>query len=410
MNQFLKKKNLIFSLIAISLSAIFLIILLLPGNLWYKIFIFLNVPAGGFDLADAKSIVHYSEIYIEKGFVESNDVDFWNRKFNTINIIWKEMAIFFKFYKQTNFYIFIFISFFIYIFSFLKIASVNNKKLDFLIIIAFFFTTSSFYLIERGNFDLILFGFVTLLCFLKKSKYQLGIIVLLSFLKINLVYLFFVLIKNMKTFFYYSLLVIIILFINYKFILAGYTEVGNSASIIHYGISTIIKSILSFFIKIVNIDISKYGYYISGYFIITSFVIILLYFFKELKNVNIKIKEINLEFLFIEKLFLTGSFFYIFSFITFSSPDYKLVFLVLSLPYLLYKKLFFKIFIIFIIMNSCIFETYPLFQNIFNEEPRIYVDKYSIKYLTLGFVVHALKILIFILLLRESLNIYKKKL
>lgn len=59
-------------------------------------------------------------------------------------------------------------------------------------------------------------------------------------------------------------------------------------------------------------------------------------------------------------------------------------------------------------MNSCIFETYPLFQNIFNEEPRIYVDKYSIKYLTLGFVVHALKILIFILLLRESLNIYKK--
>jgi hypothetical protein len=243
---------------------------------------------------------------------------------------------------------------------------------------------------------------------LKKSKYQLGIIVLLSFLKINLVYLFFVLIKNMKTFFYYSLLVIIILFINYKFILAGYTEVGNSASIIHYGISTIIKSILSFFIKILNIDISKYGYYISGSFIITSFVIILLYFFKELKNVKIKIKEINLEFLFIEKLFLTGSFFYIFSFITFSSPDYKLVFLVLSLPYLLYKKLFFKIFIIFIIMNSCIFETYPLFQNIFNEEPRIYVDKYSIKYLTLGFVVHALKILIFILLLRESLNIYKK--
>ena len=61
-------------------------------------------------------------------------------------------------------------------------------------------------------------------------------------------------------------------------------------------------------------------------------------------------------------------------------------------------------------MNSCIFETYPLFQNIFNGEPRIYVDKYSIKYLTLGFVVHALKILIFILLLRESLNIYKKKL
>jgi len=139
MNFLYNKQNLIFLLIAFSLSSLFIVILLLPNNLWYKIFIFLNIPAGGLDLADAKSLVNYSQIYAEKGFVEVNSVDFWNRKFTGISIVWKEIAVFFKFYKPINFYIFIFVSFFIYIFSFLKIAFINNKRSDFLVIIFFFF-------------------------------------------------------------------------------------------------------------------------------------------------------------------------------------------------------------------------------------------------------------------------------
>jgi hypothetical protein len=136
--------------------------------------------------------------------------------------------------------------------------------------------------------------------------------------------------------------------------------------------------------------------------------LILFYLFlKELKKV--KIKNINLEFSLIEKLFLAGSFFYIFSFISFSAPDYKLVFLVLTLPYLFEKKYFFAILLIFLIMNSCIFETYPLFQNIFNGEPRIYTEKYSARYLVSGLIIHALKILTFILLLKKTLNIYREK-
>jgi hypothetical protein len=117
----------------------------------------------------------------------------------------------------------------------------------------------------------------------------------------------------------------------------------------------------------------------------------------------------NLEFSLIEKLFLTGSFFYIFSFISFSAPDYKLVFLVLTLPYFIKKKYFYEIFLIFLIMNSSIFETYPLFQNIFNGEPRIYTEKNSIKYLISGFIVHSFKILIFILLSKKTINLYKEK-
>lgn len=407
MNFLYNKQNLIFLLIAFSLSSLFIFILLLPNNLWYKIFIFLNIPAGGLDLADAKSLVNYSQIYVEKGFVEVNSVDFWNRKFTGISIVWKEIAVFFKFYKPINFYIFIFVSFFIYIFSFLKIAFINNKRLDFLVIIFFFFSTSSFYLIERGNFDLILFSLVTLLCFLKKKKYQLPVIFLLSFLKINLIYLFFILVRNFKTFVFYFLLATIILFINYKYIIAGYVEIGNSASITHYGLFTIIKSVLYFLYKINAFEVNKYTNIVGVSLLIFIFLIVSYFIIKELKK--IRKKNINLEFTLIERLFLTGSFFYIFSFISFSAPDYKLVFLVLALPYLLKKKCFLEIFLIFLIMNSCIFETYPLFQNIFDGEPRIYTDKHNTKYLLSGLIVHSLKILIFILISRETINLYKEK-
>jgi hypothetical protein len=407
MNFLYNKQNLIFLLIAFSLSSLFIVILLLPNNLWYKIFIFLNIPAGGLDLADAKSLVNYSQMYVEKGFVEVNSVDFWNRKFTGISIVWKEIAVFFKFYKPINFYIFIFVSFFIYIFSFLKIAFINNKRSDFLVIIFFFFSTSSFYLIERGNFDLILFSLVTLVCFLKKKKYQLPVIFLLSFLKINLIYLFFILVRNFKTFVYYFLLATIILFINYKYIIAGYVEIGNSASITHYGLFTIIKSALYLLYKINAFDVNKYTNIVGVSLLIFIFTIVSYFIIKELKK--IKIKNLNLEFTLIERLFLTGSLFYIFSFISFSAPDYKLVFLVLALPYLLEKKCFLEIFLIFLIMNSCFFETYPLFQNIFNGEVRIYTDKYNTKYLFLGLIVHSLKILIFVLISKETINLYKEK-
>lgn len=406
MLQLFRKENLIISLVTFSFSSLLMLILLSPNNLWIKLFIFLNIPTGGVDLADARSIVSYAEIFLEKGFVEDNAVDFWNRKFDSISFIWKNIAILFKFYKPINFYIFIYISFFIYIFSFLKIAYIGKKKLNFLFLF-FFLTTSSFYLIERGNFDLILFGLVTLLCFIKKKKYQLAIIILLTFLKINLIYLFFILVKNIKTFLKYFLVAIIILLINYKYVMTGYTEIGNSASVIHYGTFTIIKSILHLLNKIIFFEVNKYTNLVGILFLIIIFLILFYLFLKELKK--IKMKHINLEFSLIEKLFLAGSFFYIFSFISFSAPDYKLVFLVLTLPYLFEKKYFFVALLIFLIMNSCIFETYPLFQNIFSGEPRIYTEKYSVRYLVSGLIIHALKILTFILLFQKTLYIYRKK-
>jgi hypothetical protein len=406
MIQLFRKENLIISLVAFSFSSLLMIILLSPNYLWLKLFIFLNIPVGGLDLADARSIVSYAEIFLAKGFVEDNAVDFWNRKFHSISFIWKNIAILFKFYKPINFYIFIYISFFIYIFSFLKIAFIGKKKLNFLFLF-FFLTTSSFYLIERGNFDLILFGLITLLCFIKEKKYQLAIIILLAFLKINLIYLFFILVKNIKTFLKYFLVAIVILLINYKYVITGYIEIGNSASVIHYGTFTIIKSTIHLLNKIIFFEVSKYTNLFGIFFLIIFFLIFFYLFLKELKK--IKIKNINLEFSLIEKLFLAGSFFYIFSFISFSAPDYKLVFLVLTLPYLLEKKYFFMVLLIFLIMNSCIFETYPLFQNVFNGEPRIYTEKYSAKYLVSGLIIHTLKILTFILLLKKTLNIYIKK-
>jgi hypothetical protein len=370
------------------------------------------VPAGGINVADARSIQNYSQIFFNDGQVDYNAVDFWNRKFTAINPIWLKLSIFFKFYKPFNFYIFIFILFFFYIYFFLIVAFLNKHLIDFIIISFAFFSTSSFYLIERGNFDLLLFGFIILLNSLSRIRYQLPLILLLTFLKINLVYLFYLLIKNYKSFLWVTLLSFLVILFNYKYIWAGYSDIGNAASLIHYGIFTIIKSILRVAQTKISFDINQYTFILSFTLIIFYLCFSFIYLYKEIliKKINIFTMNINLNLT--EKFFITGSLFYIFSFISFSAPDYKLVFLIPALPLLLLnkKKYKFLILTIFVVMNSCLFETYPLFVNLFKDQVIIPVNNLSYRYLILGLLMHLLKIALFLMLLFEVKSIYFKKL
>jgi len=408
-NKIIKILILFFSLL---LSIILIKILLTPG-LWYKFFIFLNVPAGGIDVADARSLQDYSEKFYTYGSVPTDAVDFWKRTFVSINIIWLNLALIFKLHLHNNFHIFIFVMFFCYIFSVSKLAIINKNILDFFIIFLAFFSTSSLYLIERGNFDLIIFFFMSLLIFFNKNLVRFLLVLLLSFLKINLIYVFIIFIKNLRTLYFILLVILTIIVINYKYILFGYNEIGAAADGLHYGVFTISKSILHLLAKTLNLTINiNQINNIFGFFLLLFFIpLIFYYFINKLNFFKINWNKTKILLTKKEELFILGSVFYIFSFLFFSAPDYKLVFLILTLPFFLKKKdlFFLEIFLIFLLLNSSVIEVFVLKGSIFNiDAPEIY-SKYSYRYYFFGILNHSLKIFLFLKLLKRVCELYKEK-
>ena len=413
MLKILNKSNLFIFFFSTLISLILLKILQDP-NLWFKIFKFLNIPAGGLDVADARSIQMYSEIFFKNGFVDPDAIDFWNRKFSAMSFVWLKLSILFKLNNPINFNIFIFLSFNFYIFSILKIAMINKNIIDFITIILAFLSTSSFYLIERGNFDLIIFFLITLLVFIKNTRYKIFLIIILSFLKINLIYLFIILIKNLKLFFYYFIIATIILAINYRYIFSGYNDIGTAADMIHYGLFTIVKSLVFYsnLIFKLDIDINYYTQIISFIFLFFTIIIILFFLGKKIDYTKVKIKKLSLNFSLNEEFFIAGSVFYIFSFLFFSAPDYKLVFLIFTLPFFLENKRLYigEILLTLVVLNSCLFEVFSIYNNIFNGLHILPVDtKYNFRYFIFGVLVHSLKIFLFIRLIFITFYIYKKK-
>jgi len=407
------KSNLFIFFFSTIVSLILLKILQEP-NLWFQTFKFLNIPAGGLDVADARSIQMYSELFLKNGFVDPEAVDVWNRKFSAISFIWLKLSILFKLNNPINFYIFIFLSFNFYIFSVLKIAMINKNIIDFITIILAFLSTSSFYLIERGNFDLIIFFLITLLVFIKNTRYKIFLIIILPFLKINLIYLFIILIKSLKLFFYYFIVATLILIINYRYIFSGYNDIGTAADMIHYGLFTIVKSLVFYFNSIFKLDINinYYTQIISFIFLFFIITIILFFLLKKIGYKKVKINKLRLNFSLNEEFFIAGSVFYIFSFLFFSAPDYKLVFLIFTLPFFLENKSFYigEILLTLVVLNSCLFEVFSIFNNIFNDPYILPVDtKYNLRYFIFGALVHFLKIFLFIRLIFITFYIYNKK-
>lgn len=413
MLKIFNKSNLFIFFVSTIVSLILLKILQEP-NLWFQTFKFLNIPAGGLDVADARSIQMYSELFLKNGFVDPEAVDVWNRKFSAISFIWLKLSILFKLNNPINFYIFIFLSFNFYIFSVLKIAMINKNIIDFITIILAFLSTSSFYLIERGNFDLIIFFLITLLVFIKNTRYKIFLIIVLSFLKINLIYLFIILIKNLKLFFYYFIVATIILIINYRYIFSGYNDIGTAADMIHYGLFTIVKSLVFYSNAIFKLDINinYYTQIISFIFLFFIITIILFFLLKKIDYTKVKINKLRLHFSLNEEFFIAGSVFYIFSFLFFSAPDYKLVFLIFTLPFFLENKSFYigEILLTLVVLNSCLFEVFSIFNNIFNDPYILPVDtKYNLRYFIFGVLIHSLKIFLFIRLILITFYIYNQK-
>ena len=246
--------------------------------------------------------------------------------------------------------------------------------------IIFFFSTSNFLLIERLNIEIIVFCLVYFALINKYFFIQLIFYTLSLVLKIFPIFSIFIFIKKKRNF-----LIVLILSITYIFIMRNEIvlikeNVIEYALIFAYGVLSISKAIYFYSIKF-NFFINDNNYFIFKNLMILAVssiaTIIVLSNFRF--NVKKKIEQISNE----EKMFLSGAGVYIGTFLTSANIDYRLIFLLLTLPYILNTerntlKVIYLI-CISICFNSLIFEG---------------GDSYSLSYFIKASIVYLLKFII----------------
>jgi hypothetical protein len=243
-------------------------------------------------------------------------------------------------------------------------------------------------LIERGNTDMLIFYLILYAAlstnFLKSS----GFIFLASILKVYPIFAFFINFKSKKKFLLgamFSVVAFVTFFQKLKFFYSG-TSSGNATSFT-FGFSAISKGILKSLDRL-NINLPEHYLFNPLYIHITLIIIVLLFilavFLINKKNF-FKINFTDIR----NRLFLAGSSIYCGCFVFFSSYDYRLIFLILTIPYFFDRlNKFYIVYLIFVFLslNSLI-----LFS----------VAKSPIEFLYIGAIIHFFKLSIFLLLIYE---------
>ena len=259
---------------------------------------------------------------------------------------------------------------------FFRIKSKNFKYF----ILFFFFSTSNFLLIERLNVEIIMFCLVYF-ALINKSFimqfifYSFGLI-----LKIFPIFSIFMFIEKKKNFFLVLIFSITYILIMRNEIILIKNNVIEYALIFAYGVLSISKAIYFYSIKF-DFLINDDNYFLFKNLMVLAIsslaAIIVLSNFKF--NIKKNVSQISLE----EKMFLSGSGIYIGTFLTSANIDYRLVFLLLTLPYILNsKKNILKIIYLIctvVSFNSLIFEG---------------GESYSLFYFTKATIIHSFKFII----------------
>ena len=366
----------------------FIIYLSYDHNKWISFWNFLNVPAAIPPFGDLDALNIFLS-YKQQGFNPYFENPYSHPIHNVYIYpsVWLYIADFINLQNPKSFIFFSFLIFFVYFYIIIDLLyRFKNRKFIYFLFI-YFFSTSNFLLIERLNVEIIIFCFIyfSLTCknFILKNLYF-----ILSFiLKIFPLFSIFMFINKKKNFFSLLLFSLVYLIIFREEIFLISKNVIEFALIFAYGVTSITKAIyfysmkFGYFINDDNYTIFKFSMIVLAS--IYALIIFLINFsFKPQKKFKVKI---NLE----EKMFLAGGGIFIGTFILSANVDYRLIFLLLTLPYLLSQfsnKLIIIYFIIlFICFNSLVFQT---------------GDPYGFSFFLKAAVVYILKIIIF------SINCY----
>ena len=316
-----------------------------------------------------------------------NSFDPFGRPFN-LPYIWIPIVSFINLDNEIVFNLVISLFIFFYCYSVFKIINLLNCNYKILISLFLIFSSSSMLLIERGNTDMLIFSLILYASlsanFLKSS----GIIFLASILKVYPIFVFFINFKNKKNFLLgvmFSVIVFLTFFQKLKFFYSG-TSSGNDTSFT-FGFSAISKGILKSLDRL-NINLPEHYFLTSLHIHIILIMIVLLFIFAVFlinKKNFFKINFTDIR----NRLFLAGSSIYCGCFVFFSSYDYRLIFLILTIPYFFDRlNKFYIIYLVFVFLslNSLI-----LFS----------IAKSPIEFLYIGSIIHFFKLSIFLLLIYE---------
>ena len=385
MDDFLNTKLIFKVLIITTLSGS--IVLFSDTNFFLKIFSFYNIDHLTPSFADFRSY-QALPLTIEKGLDPyiNHEYDPWKRPFN-LPIIWFYISKYLNLINEINFKIFIFLYISLFIFCVIQIIELTENIIGKILVILAAFSASSILALERGNTDLLIFSLVFIACIQKKLFLSLLILITASILKLFPIFSFVINFENKKKVFLSILGILLVFFIllsDLKYFFYNTHSTFNTG--LTFGIRPII---LGFFkslerVGLNNIEMNNL-YFIIGYLFILFFSLLLFLFFLIKNKKKKSVDFINLK----NRLFLAGSSIYCCSFIFFSSFDYRLIFLIMTIPYLtdninLIKKLI--LILILLSTNFLAFYTFASSQNDF---------------MYIGILNHISKLSLYILVLHE---------
>lgn len=292
-----------------------------------------NIPTMHPVFADIRTIVGVNET-LSYGLdpLVSNPGDPWGRAMNYPRI-WQYLAEIFNFNQNTAMS-FGFINLSLYIFGFLLFSSkLNLSKAMLFVLLITFLSPASVLAMERGNIDIVMFFLISLsLLYVYSSNIFCGIILLASFLKIFPIFAIAGLLKHSKKSFITASLISFLIFIIYV--------IFNIQDIILIKNGTPQSTFLSYGMNIVWMQMQKvYGINtgISIKILTYLYVIVLFSFiYKYLKKNQAVFSKIDKTYI---DTFRVGSAIYIATFLLGNNWDYRLIFLIFTIPqFILWTK------------------------------------------------------------------------
>ena len=360
--KFLRKE--FFYKIIFSLSISFFLFFLSKSNVdWLEFWRFLSIPASD-PFSDFKALNIFLS-YKELGFNQYLRNPYSDSVHSVLIYpsIWLHIVDYLKLNIPLNFEIAVIVILLIYFFILADLFyRLQNKYCKYLLLI-FLFSSSNFLLVERLNVEIILFCLIYLAIISRNFLSQFIFYSSALILKIFPLFSIFMFIEKKKQFFMALIFSIFYLFIIREEIILIKANIIEYALIFAYGSLSISKAIYFYS--------TKFNYIINedNYFIFT--------------NLNLKKKATN-TISDKEKMFLVGAGIYIGTFITSANIDYRLIFLVFTLPVILnYEKQSLKI-IYIICLITC-------FNSLFFEGG----NPYSLIYFIKAFFIYLMKFIIF---------------
>ena len=306
----------------------------LNPHMWPEFWGALKIPGNNVPFSDYKahlSFLKCQELGIVISKQECTLISSGNARINTHPSIWVYLFSLLNLKNPLIYNISIVTLFTLYFFILIKLFRTYQNNLSKLVLLIFFFSTTNFILIERLATDLVIFLIVYFILNTKNKIFQSLLIFVGFILKYYPIFLITLLTERKKyIFIFLTCLMAFISLFYIKEIQLVNKNIVEMALPIAYGSRTMLKAFYhlsleyNFFLNDKNMNFFR-NLTVLSFFMYTLFLVIAGYNNKYLMNTKYKL----------DKYFLAGASIYVGTFIIGANVDYRLIFLIFTIPYVI---------------------------------------------------------------------------